>query len=285
MLDVLRTLFGRKRPDAATIAARARLAAAEWPAVVYAIGDVHGCLDELLLLERMIAEDAADVGDGERWLVTLGDYVDRGPHAAQVISHLMSVPPEGFRRIVLAGNHEQLLLDFLADPIVNAQWLDFGGLETAQSYGMRNLPDSGSARGARAIARDLASLIPVSHLDFLRGLPISLALPGQYFVHAGVRPGVPIDQQTEEDLLWIRAPFLEQGSDVQVVVVHGHTPTNEPEITPWRIGIDTGAFASGRLTAVRLQAHRAPTFLATGPQSTSRLRPRPEQRPSCRRPR
>jgi serine/threonine protein phosphatase 1 len=168
---------------------------------------------------------------------------------------------------VLAGNHEQLLLDFLRDPISNAHWLDFGGLETAQSYGMRNRPVSSGPRDARAIARDLASLIPASHLDFLSTLPVSLALPGQYFVHAGIRPGVPIDEQTEEDLLWIRAPFLEQGNDVRVVVVHGHTPTNEPEIRPWRIGIDTGAFASGRLTAVRLQAHRAPTFLATGPLS------------------
>lgn len=263
MLDTLRLLFGRKRSTAPTVEARARLAAAEWPAVVYAIGDIHGCLDELLRLERMIVEDAADVGDGERWLVTLGDYIDRGPDSAQVIGHLMSAPPAGFRRIALAGNHEQLLLDFLADPIANAHWLDFGGLETARSYGMRNRPVGGRPGGARAIARDLASLIPESHLEFLSALPISLSLPGQYFVHAGIRPGVPIDQQSDEDLLWIRAPFLEQGGDGEVVVVHGHTPTNEPEIRPWRIGIDTGAFASSRLTAVRLQAHRPPTFLAT----------------------
>lgn len=264
MLSALRTLLGRKRPTTPAIAARARLAAAEWPAVVYAIGDIHGCLDELRLLEGMIAEDAADAGDGERWLVTLGDYIDRGPNSAQVIGHLMSAPPQGFRRIALAGNHEQLLLDFLADPVANVQWLEFGGLETAQSYGMRQRPAGQGPRAARAIASDLASLIPDTHLEFLSSLPISLSLPGQYFVHAGIRPGVPIEEQADDDLLWIRAPFLEQNGDTGVVVVHGHTPTSEPEIRPWRIGIDTAAFASGRLTAVRLQPHSPPRFIATG---------------------
>lgn len=264
MLDALRTLLGRKRPAAATTPTRARLAAAEWPAAVYAIGDIHGCLDELLLLERMIAEDAADAGDGERWLVTLGDYIDRGPHSAQVIGHLMGPPPSGFRRIALAGNHEQLLLDFLADPVANAQWLDFGGIETAQSYGMRDQRRGTGAQAARAIASDLASLIPESHLEFLGALPISLSLPGAYFVHAGIRPGVPLDLQVDEDLMWIRAPFLERGGDDGTIIVHGHTPANEPEIRPWRIGIDTAAFASGRLTAVRLRPDQPPKFLATG---------------------
>lgn len=264
MLDTLRSLFGRRRPVSSPVETRARLTASEWPAVIYAIGDIHGCLDELLQLERMIVEDAADVGEGERWLVTLGDYVDRGPNSAQVIGHLMSAPPAGFRRIALVGNHEQLLLDFLADPVANAQWMDFGGLETARSYGMRDRPVAGGARGARAIAADLNSLIPESHLDFLRSLPIGLAVPGHQFVHAGIRPGVPIDQQTDEDLIWIRDPFLEEAGDGDVIVVHGHTPATEPEIRGWRIGIDTGAFANGRLTAVRLEKGRAPTFLRTG---------------------
>jgi serine/threonine protein phosphatase 1 len=264
MLDALRTLLGRKRPVAAAVAPRARLTAAEWPAVVYAIGDIHGCLDELRLLEKLIAEDAADVGDGERWLVTLGDYIDRGPHSAQVIGHLMSAPPEGFRRIAIAGNHEQMLLDFLADPAANAQWLEFGGLETARSYGMRDRPALGGPRWARAIARDLAGLIPESHLEFLRALPISLTVPGNFFVHAGIRPGVAVDEQADEDLLWIREPFLEQGMPGGVLVIHGHTPANEPELRAWRVGIDTAAFASGRLTAVRLSPGATPTFLSTG---------------------
>lgn len=264
MRDVLRSLFGRQRPALPTAPPRSRLAAAEWPAAIYAIGDIHGCIDELLQLERMIVEDAMSVGAGERWLVTLGDYIDRGPRSAQVISHLMSPPPAGFRRVALAGNHEQLLLDFLAEPVANAQWLDFGGLETARSYGMRDRPAVGGPRWARAIARDLAGLIPESHLEFLRALPISLAVPGNYFVHAGIRPGVAVDDQADEDLLWIREPFLEQGVPGDVLVVHGHTPANEPELRTWRIGIDTAAFASGRLTAVRLSPGATPSFLSTG---------------------
>lgn len=265
MLDVLRTLLGQRRPSAPhPKTARARLAAAEWPAVVYAIGDIHGCLDELRLLEKTIAEDAADVGDGERWLVTLGDYIDRGPNSAQVIGHLMSSPPDGFRRIALAGNHEQMLLDFLADPIANAQWLDFGGLETVRSYGMRERSVGRGARRARAIASDLASLIPDSHLEFLNALPISLSLPGYQFVHAGIRPDVDMADQNDEDLLWIRSPFLERVREADSVVVHGHTPVDAPVMLPWRIGIDTGAFASGRLTSVRLHPSVAPRFLQTG---------------------
>lgn len=265
MLEVLRTLLGRKRPPAPPrAAARARLAAAEWPAVVYAIGDIHGCLDELRLLEKIIVEDAADVGDGERWLVTLGDYVDRGAYSAQVIGHLMSAPPDGFRRIALAGNHEQLLLDFLADPIANAQWLEFGGMETARSYGMREQPADRGARRALTIASSLASLIPNSHLEFLNALPVSLSLPGYQFVHAGLRPGIAMAEQSDEDLMWIRSPFLERVREADSVVVHGHTPVDAPVILPWRIGIDTGAFASGKLTAVRLQPSAAPRFLQAG---------------------
>jgi serine/threonine protein phosphatase 1 len=263
MRDVLRTLLGRKRPVAATFEARARLAAAEWPAVVYAIGDIHGCLDELLWLEDMVAKDARDI-EGERWIITLGDHIDRGPRSAQVIEHLTGEPPPGFRRISLAGNHEQLLLDFLAEPAANFQWLEFGGIETARSYGLRDAALSFGGPSARGIARQLASLIPEAHLDFLRKLPISLSLPGFHFVHAGLRPGLAMEEQTDEDLLWIREPFLDEIGSPAEVVVHGHTPTALPEIRPWRIGVDTGAFASGRLTAVRLRQGAAPVFMATG---------------------
>lgn len=263
MLNNLRSFFGHKRPAATVTDARSRLAAAKWPAVVYAIGDIHGCLDELKALEAMIAADAADLGDGERWLVTLGDYVDRGPYSAQVISHLMTAPAPGFRRIALAGNHEQLLLDFLADPAANAHWLEFGGLDTARSYGA---PERAGASGrvARAVATDLTKLMPETHLAFLRALPISLTLKGYRFVHAGLRPGVPFERQSDEDLLWIREPFLQQAVANEQVTVHGHTPVSQPEVRAWRIGIDTGAFATGRLTAVRLQLGCPPRFLTTG---------------------
>lgn len=263
MIDVLRTLLGRKRPVAATIEPRARLTATEWPAVVYAIGDIHGCLDELLQLEDMVAKDAQGI-EGERWIVTLGDHIDRGPSSAQVIEHLIGAPPPGFRRVSLTGNHEQMLLDFLAEPAANSQWLEFGGLDTARSYGLRNASGSVGRQRAREIARDLASLMPRTHVDFLLSLPVSLSLPGFCFVHAGLRPGLAIADQSEIDLLWIREPFLEEGGYPGAVVVHGHTPTKLPEVRPWRIGIDTGAFASGRLTAVRLAREEAPVFLSTG---------------------
>ena len=263
MLDALRSLIARKRDQIVPGTPRARLTASEWPAVIYAVGDVHGCLDELLWLEDLLVSDARDI-EGERWIITLGDHIDRGPRSAQVIEHLIGEPPPGFRRISLAGNHEQMLLDFLAEPTANSPWLEFGGLDTARSYGLRDPVRSFGGRSTRAIARDLASLIPEAHLDFLRNLPISLSLPGFHFVHAGLRPGVAIEEQTEADLLWIRDPFLEQGGDPEAVVVHGHTPTAMPEIRSWRIGIDTGAFASGRLTAARLRPGETPTFIATG---------------------
>lgn len=263
MLDTLLSLIRRKR-ELVPQPARARLQAAEWPAVVYAIGDIHGCLDELKQLEAMIVDDASEI-PGERWLVTLGDYVDRGPRSAQVVAHLMGEPPAGFRRISLAGNHEQMLLDFIDAPTHNAHWLDYGGPDTARSYGMTDQRGPLGALRPSAVAMSLRSLIPEAHLNFLRELPICLSLPGYHFVHAGIRPGIAIEAQTEEDLLWIRAPFLEQGSGTPgVTVVHGHTPVDAPEVGPWRIGIDTAAFASGRLTAVRLERDAEPRFLQSG---------------------
>jgi serine/threonine protein phosphatase 1 len=267
MLHIIRNLLGWKPPLAPTIEPRARLVAAEWPAVIYAIGDVHGCLEELLWLEELIAADARDSA-GERWIITLGDHIDRGPQSAGVVEHLIGNPPPGFQRICLAGNHEQLLLDFLEEPDANAQWLEFGGLETAHSYGVRKERFRPGASTARGIARELARLMPETHIDFMRRLPIALSLPGFHFVHAGLRRGIPIAEQDDADLLWIREPFLEEADAAEAVVVHGHTPAAMPEIRPWRIGVDTGAFATGRLTAVRLRQGAAPTFLTTGRQTS-----------------
>ena len=258
MLAIFRALMGRPAP-APQQAQRPRLHAAEWPAVVYAIGDIHGCYDQLVALERQIADDARAIA-GERWIVTLGDYIDRGPQSARVVSHLMK-PLDGFKRIALAGNHEQMMLGFLADPVGNAQWLEFGGLDTALSYGLRQRTSPAGSRWLRGVATDLASLIPEAHLQFLSHLPVSLSLPGYQFVHAGMRPGIPAGEQAEDDLLWIREPFLEGGGIEGEIVVHGHTPELEPQLRPWRIGIDTGAFAGGPLTAVRLQRGLPPAFL------------------------
>jgi serine/threonine protein phosphatase 1 len=221
---------------------RERLAFEAWPAAVYAVGDVHGCLDQLIALERQILADGRRIA-GEKWIVMLGDYIDRGPNSAGVIEHLRHPPEKGWRRFCLLGNHEQMMLDFLADADAHAYWLEEGGIATLQSYAAEQ--GSGGAEG------DEIS-IPSAHLQFLMELPIWLRLPGWLFVHAGIRPGVPLEAQEDDDLVFIRRPFLEASDLGGVRVVHGHTPAPAPMATPTRIGIDTHCFRSGRLTAVRI---------------------------------
>lgn len=246
MLDKLQRWFKGGEPANNT---RPRMNAPSWPSVVYAIGDVHGCLTQLNHLQSLIIADSASV-EGEKWIVQLGDYVDRGPNSAGVIDKLMSPAPAGFRRICLAGNHEAMMLGYFDDPEPGSRWLEFGGVETLQSYNID------PAQLARALPRDrkaiLESHIPAEHIGWMRGLPSLLSLPGTTFVHAGLRPGVALNDQAESDLLWIREPFLSAAKLPVERVVHGHTPTNEPELTPNRICVDTAAFASGILTAVRL---------------------------------
>jgi serine/threonine protein phosphatase 1 len=232
-----------------------------WPAVVYAIGDVHGCLPQLLELEQRIAADAASI-EGEKWLVMLGDYIDRGPYSAQVIEHLLQPPPPGFMRWNLAGNHEQMMLDFLADPAANAFWLDQGGAETLSSYGVAGAYrylDAPLGNGFMAL---VAEQVPAAHIRFMRELVTGISLPGWFFVHAGIRPGAPLAAQTEEDLIWIREPFLHARLLKGLRVVHGHTPEREPVVTAHRIGIDTQCFATGRLTAVRVTEDGEVGFLS-----------------------
>lgn len=236
------------------------LVRAGWPSAVYAIGDIHGCRDELERLEAAIAADAAAI-EGEKWLVCLGDYIDRGPASAGVIEHLIRPPPTGFRRICLMGNHEYMLLDFLAHPRLDSLWLRNGGIETLASYGidvdtLRMVDEDG--RRAHVMHH-----IPNDHIDFVAGLYLTLSLPGVVFVHAGLRGAMPIDQQDEVDLLWIRDEFHEAPPVPGRFVVHGHTPDLAPVITPWRICVDTGAFATGMLTAVRLMPGKEPKFFDT----------------------
>jgi serine/threonine protein phosphatase 1 len=230
---------------------RPRLQFEHWPAAVYAIGDVHGCLEQLLALEAQISADAAAFS-GEKWLVTLGDYIDRGPNSPAVLDHVMGPPPAGFRRIALIGNHEQLLLNFLDNPPATLEWLEWGGLQTAGAYGMPGDPRQSWRRRPKLFAQGLAQLVPARHLDFLRDLPTWLKLPNFLFVHAGIRPGVPLAAQEDEDLIWIRAPFLHGSASPDLTVVHGHTPVDAVEFAAGRVDIDTGCFFSGVLTALRV---------------------------------
>lgn len=243
-----------------TAPGRARLSAEIWPSVVYAIGDIHGCLEEFETLERLIIDDAKSV-TGEKWIITLGDYVDRGPASARVLEKLIGPAPEGFERISLCGNHEAMMLDYIDNPVGEGPWLDYGGVETLLSYGIKARELLTLSKPERKVM--LLSHIPAAHVNWMRKLPSMLSLPGTVFVHAGLRPGITLENQAEKDMIWIREPFLSATELPVARVVHGHTPGPEPVITPVRIDVDTGAFASGRLTAARLTADGAFSFIDT----------------------
>jgi len=220
---------------------------------LYAIGDVHGRLD---LLERAIQAIDRDVAErgGTALTVTLGDYIDRGPQSRGVIERL-SVNPFPTLYVALKGNHETLLEAFLADPSVGAHWRRLGGLETIASFGVP-VQQLVLGRNYEDAAAQLRQALTQQHRDFLASLKTSVVV-GRYFLcHAGVRPGVPLDRQREDDLLWIRDEFLNSTEDFGKIVVHGHTPVAEPEVLPNRINIDTGAFMTGRLTCVVLEKDR-----------------------------
>jgi diadenosine tetraphosphatase ApaH/serine/threonine PP2A family protein phosphatase len=216
---------------------------------IYAIGDIHGRLD---LLERVIAAICRDVEQhGPAVLtVTVGDYIDRGPQSRGVLDRLIENPfPTSY--VALKGNHEALLEAFLADPGLGPFWARQGGLETLQSYGVTIGPLASEAEFVDA-ARQLRTALPAAHVQFLRSLKTSFTYGQHFFCHAGVRPGLPLDRQSEEDLLWIRDEFLVSPANFGKIVVHGHTPAAEPKVLANRIGIDTGAFATGRLTCIAL---------------------------------
>lgn len=214
---------------------------------IYAIGDIHGCDRQLESLLRQIREDAELGTAEEKLLVTLGDYVDRGPGSREVLDLLAGDPLPGFSRVHLCGNHDAMMLEFLENPEAGPLWLMNGGDATCRSYLVE--PSSLPV----ALSRDLRAALPESHLAFLRSLDLSHEEGGYLFVHAGVRPGVALQNQTPEDLMWIRDAFLFSPEDHGRLVVHGHTPRSAPDRQPNRIGIDTGACFGGDLTCLVLE--------------------------------
>jgi serine/threonine protein phosphatase 1 len=218
---------------------------------LYAVGDIHGRADLLVRLHEMIRTDAAAAPQPRRRIVYLGDYIDRGPDPRAVIDQLMAEPLPGFERVFLKGNHEDALLRFLDDTAIAPLWFSCGGLATLLSYGVPP-PASEAEEDLAETQAALDEALPQVHRAFLEDLPLTHEEGDYFFVHAGVRPGVAFAAQEPEDLLWIREPFLSATGDFGKVVVHGHSIAFTPELRPNRIGIDTGAFATGRLTALVL---------------------------------
>ncbi|HJS86950.1 MAG TPA: metallophosphoesterase family protein [Acetobacteraceae bacterium] len=212
---------------------------------VYAIGDIHGCLAQLNALHEAIAADLAARPAAAPLLVHIGDYVDRGPDSAGVIERLRHGPPiAGVPTVNLKGNHEQTMMEALAgERAAGTDWLFHGGKLALASYGI----DPDGPREAWKTA------VPETHLAFLQGLTMMHREGGYLFVHAGIRPGVPLEEQAPEDLLRIRQPFLFTEQALGVVVVHGHTPVKTPVVRRNRIGIDTGAVFGGDLTCIVLE--------------------------------
>lgn len=230
---------------------------------VYAVGDIHGRTDLLREAHDLVRSDMARAPAARTVVVYLGDYVDRGLESRQVIDLLLDEPLEGVEHVYLKGNHEQFMLVFLDDHAVGANWLRNGGNATLYSYGvgMGEAP----ALDERLIAAQAAlrEAVPGRHMAFLENLRLSHREGGYIFVHAGVRPGRPLEEQVEDDLLWIRDEFLNSERDMGGIVVHGHSIVPEPEVRVNRIGIDTGAFASGILTVLVLEGSGR-GFLQTG---------------------
>lgn len=224
---------------------------------IYVIGDVHGCLKELKNAEAQIA---ADINSTERAgpIVLLGDYVDRGPSSSQVLEYLIRPSEFGLKRLPLCGNHDDIFLKFLNEPELYSEWLGLGGEQTLMSYGidLHHLGVRQKYRNAK-LSELLTEAVPDSHRQFLADLPICLKIADLFFVHAGIRPGVPLDEQDDEDMLWIRDPFLSEGPKLPVLVVHGHTPHPSLNLGPGRIGIDTGAYYTGNLTVLKIDGGRA----------------------------
>lgn len=234
------------------------------PPLVYAIGDVHGRLDLLLALEALITADAGSLVD-RSLVVMLGDYVDRGAESPGVLKHLLVPPVQGFRRIALAGNHDLLMLRAAGDEESASTWLTYGGLRTLAAYGHELDSLEAALAAGPGWHHGLSTRVPEPHLDLLAGLPFTLSLPGFVFSHAGARRDIALAEHSEHDLLWARHAdaVLAPRADTDPVIVHGHTPAEAPRITPGRIGIDTGAFMSERLTALRIDERGGTSFIST----------------------
>lgn len=223
--------------------------------LVYAVGDIHGCYRLFRTLLTQIANDYPRRADGRcPVLILLGDYVDRGPDSAKVLEALVWLKPRVDIQVhLLKGNHEQAFLAFIESPENGSAWLEFGGAETLMSYGVPPPRPEEGPKGLFRARDDLVAQMPASHLRLLGALDLMVIVGDYVFVHAGIHPSRPLARQRESDLLWIREPFLTKTGRFEKVVVHGHTWTDErPQLLDHRLALDTGAYATGALTAAVL---------------------------------
>ncbi|MFC6493236.1 metallophosphoesterase family protein [Ancylobacter dichloromethanicus] len=232
---------------------------------IYAIGDIHGCLPLLDKLLQKIENDTARSKPDDRRIIFLGDYVDRGADSKGVIDRLITLQAADPRYITLAGNHDMEFLAFLDHPSIDGVFVNSGGNVTARSYGVKlNRSKLKTEADLEQVHQKLVAAVPSSHVHFLKGLRHAVSFGDYFFCHAGVRPGTSLDRQDPDDLLWMRAPFLDSLMPLEKVVVHGHTISAKPEERINRIGIDTGAYRTGRLTALVIDGdHKA--FLSSKP--------------------
>ena len=218
---------------------------------IYAIGDVHGRAD---LLERLLSRVDADIvaHPVPRAIhVLVGDYIDRGPASREVVDLLIDAARTR-EMFMLRGNHDVFVKEFLLNPASLREWSQLGGFETLMSYGLKP-PLNPDRTTQHELAAALNALLPIAHRHFFDGLIKSFSCGSYFFAHAGVRPGIPLAYQKETDLMWIRDDFLLHEGKFEKIVVHGHTPVREIDIRPNRINIDTGAYATGRLSCLLME--------------------------------
>ena len=243
-MRLLQRLFGTRRPAA--------LPSVPGGYRLYAVGDVHGREDLLVDLLGKIEADQKMRGPAKCVLVFLGDLIDRGPYSAQVVERLRTLSIQSSRLVFLAGNHEEVLLRIVGGNAgLLTDWLKFGGAECLRSYGAD--PDQIRRLSPRKAVEAVRSAIPFEHVEFLQSFDDTFRAGDFLFVHAGIRPGLPLTEQAPSDLRWIREPFLSDPSDHGFVIVHGHTIRQQVEERINRIGIDTGAYRFGVLTALGLE--------------------------------
>ncbi len=244
------------KPDAplAQVTATNRVTSLPDNQCIYAIGDIHGRCDLLLKLLDKIDEDVAQLPEGtEITIVFLGDYIDRGMQSRQVIDVLLGERLKAYQTVFLMGNHEEALLQFREDASFGVKWSQYGGAETLFSYGLQ--PPQGRAQfdpdAWHMVWDQFRTLMPPAHLDFFQSMEHYFTMGDYCFVHAGLRPNVPLEEQSVDDMLWIRDDFLEDETMFDHLIVHGHTPEHAPFLDNRRMGLDTAAYSSGMLTAAK----------------------------------